>query len=77
MAALTEHKKKTKGIADEYDVRIFGLRLPREALYDNINRRVDEMFKRGLVREVKRLSRKNARLSRVNSKPAAPPSSSG
>ena len=37
---------------------VIGLHRDREALYQKINRRVDAMFKRGLVREVKRLARK-------------------
>ena len=33
----------------------FGLNIPRAILYDRIHRRVDEMFRSGLVQEVKRL----------------------
>lgn len=36
---------------------VIGLHRDREALYQKINRRVDAMFRKGLVREVKRLSR--------------------
>ena len=32
--------------------------MEREALYNNIDKRVDEMFKEGLVEEVRRLSKK-------------------
>jgi len=48
-------QKKTKGIKDKYDVRMFGITMERKILYEKINARVDEMFKRGLVAEAKRL----------------------
>ena len=37
---------------------VIGLNRDRGALYEKINRRVDVMFRKGLVREVKRLARK-------------------
>lgn len=37
---------------------VIGIHRDREALYQKINRRVDTMFRKGLVREVKRLARK-------------------
>lgn len=37
---------------DEHTV-VFGLRWPRQKLYERINKRVDEMIERGLVNEVK------------------------
>ncbi|MFH0985077.1 MAG: tRNA (adenosine(37)-N6)-dimethylallyltransferase MiaA [Candidatus Omnitrophota bacterium] len=37
---------------------VIGIHRDREALYQKINRRVDAMFRKGLVREVKRLARK-------------------
>jgi len=51
----TSLKAKTKGIKDVYDVRIFGLIMDREKLYERINKRVDLMFRKGLVGEVERL----------------------
>lgn len=60
---MTELKAGTKGIADKYNVKMFGLTLPREKIYSDINDRVDSMFKEGLVGEVKRLSGK--RLSKT------------
>lgn len=41
-----------------YDFKIFGLRIDREKLYKNIDDRVDEMFKKGIESEVRRLSKK-------------------
>jgi tRNA dimethylallyltransferase len=48
-------QKQRKGIADEYDVRIFCLNPDRTKLYERIDRRVDRMFSLGLVGEVKRI----------------------
>ena len=59
--AMSELKKKTKGLSKGYDVRIFCLSRPREKLYDRINKRVDKMFKQGAIGECKGL--KNKRLS--------------
>jgi tRNA dimethylallyltransferase len=60
---MTELKSGTKGIADKYRIRIFGLTSSREKIYSDINDRVDNMFKAGLVGEVKKLSKK--RLSKT------------
>ena len=54
----TSLRAKTKGIKDEYDVKLFGLTMERDKLYERINRRVDLMFKKGIVREVKRVLRR-------------------
>ncbi|MBN1353881.1 MAG: tRNA (adenosine(37)-N6)-dimethylallyltransferase MiaA [Candidatus Omnitrophica bacterium] len=47
--------EKTKGIKDEYEIKIFGLNMTRDALYERINKRTDCMFQEGAVKEVKRL----------------------
>jgi len=41
-----------------YDYRVFAINMPREILYDRINRRVDIMIERGLIDEVKQLYEK-------------------
>lgn len=41
-----------------YDYKVFALNMPREILYDRINRRVDIMIQKGLVEEVKKLYNK-------------------
>lgn len=41
-----------------YDYRVFAINMPREVLYDRINRRVDIMIERGLIDEVKQLYEK-------------------
>ena len=38
-----------------YQVNIFGVEINRDVLYDNINKRVDQMIKDGFVDEVKKL----------------------
>jgi len=50
---------KTPGLRElGYRPIVIGIHRDREALYRKINRRVDAMFRKGLVREVKRLARK-------------------
>jgi len=51
----TTLKMKTKGIKDEYDVKLFGLKMDREKLYKKINERIDAMFKKGVLNEVREL----------------------
>ncbi len=51
--------RKTPGLLElGYSPVVIGIHRDRDALYRKINRRVDAMFQRGLVREVKRLARK-------------------
>jgi len=52
---MSIHKKNTKGIANTCNIQQTGLFMPREELYEKINKRVDIMFKDGLLDEVKRL----------------------
>lgn len=49
--------EKTKSDC-EYDFKIFALNLDRTLLYDRINKRVDEMVKNGLIKEVETLYKK-------------------
>jgi len=53
---LSELKDKTEPLG--YKFKIFGLEVERERLYSNIDERVEEMFRQGLVEEVKRLSKR-------------------
>jgi len=57
----SELKKKTEPL--KYPFKIFGLEVEREKLYYNIGKRVDDMFRQGLVQEVKRLSKKKLSLT--------------
>jgi tRNA dimethylallyltransferase len=52
---ISQLQATRKGLADKYDIKILGLDMPRDELYKRIDERVDEMFKRGLVEEVKKL----------------------
>ncbi|HQJ15480.1 MAG TPA: tRNA dimethylallyltransferase, partial [Candidatus Omnitrophota bacterium] len=63
---ISELQKTRRGLADEFDVRIFCLDLQRDELYRRIDERVELMFSRGLIPEVKRLLKK--RLSRTASR---------
>ncbi|MFH1791236.1 MAG: tRNA (adenosine(37)-N6)-dimethylallyltransferase MiaA [Candidatus Omnitrophota bacterium] len=58
---ISEHKKKTSGIAGGgvYDIHMFGIDIPRNALYRKINERVDKMFEAGIVDEVKGLLKRD------------------
>ena len=52
----SELNKNTKPL--KYDFKIFGLAAERSELYKNIDDRVEEMFKKGIAREIKKLSKK-------------------
>lgn len=51
-------KEKKDSIEGKYDIEIFALNVNRDILYERINKRVDGMFKKGLLAEVKKLSEK-------------------
>ena len=53
---FSELKKETKKY--RYEFIKFGLRLPREEIYRQVNERVDDMIERGLVTETKKLVEK-------------------
>ena len=65
LTGKTIHEKKTEseGISGKYDCRMFGLDIPRKTLYARIDSAVEEMFKEGLVDEVKRLKRRKLSLT--------------
>lgn len=48
-------QKDRIGLSKEYAIKIFGLNLKRQTLYDIIDQRVERMFNQGLIAEVKRL----------------------
>ncbi|MDD5583989.1 MAG: tRNA (adenosine(37)-N6)-dimethylallyltransferase MiaA [Candidatus Omnitrophica bacterium] len=54
---LSKKKKEAKGLWGTVPIKIFGLRLKREALYAKIDKRVDEMFNAGAIAEVERLGK--------------------
>ncbi|MBU9889629.1 MAG: tRNA (adenosine(37)-N6)-dimethylallyltransferase MiaA [Candidatus Omnitrophica bacterium] len=54
----SQEQEKSPGLqALGYEPVVIGLHRDRQALYEKIDRRVDRMFRKGLVREVKRLMR--------------------
>ena len=62
---MTELKRDTKGLKDEFRIKIFGLIRPREDMYRLIEERVERMFASGMVREVKKLLK--GRVSKTSS----------
>lgn len=60
---ISELWLKRKGLRDKCEIKIFGLNKDRQELYNDINERVEKMFRSGAVREVKRLL--NKKLSRT------------
>ena len=58
---MTKWFTKTKILFDQNTFLKFYIDFPREALIDRINKRVDQMFKRGAIKEVKRFNRLKTR----------------
>jgi len=52
---ISELQRLKKGLSENYDIVIFGLNMDREKLYIKIDERVDKMFRKGMVCEVKKL----------------------
>lgn len=52
---ITEHQEVSRQIPSKYEFYAYGLKMDRERLYNRINQRVDIMFERGLIEEVKGL----------------------
>lgn len=52
---ISQLQKQRRGLSQDYQIKIFGLDMERDKLYQRIDRRVEKMFARGLVSEVKRL----------------------
>ncbi|MDD5430563.1 MAG: tRNA (adenosine(37)-N6)-dimethylallyltransferase MiaA [Candidatus Omnitrophica bacterium] len=62
-STFSELKKEAKGLRGELPLKIFGLNIKRQLLYDRINKRVDEMFEAGAIEEVKKLLKMNLSLT--------------
>lgn len=56
-------KNRQGGIWGEFDIRLFGFISERDELYRRIDTRTEEMFKKGLVKEVKGLLKKRLSLT--------------
>ncbi|MCK4918048.1 MAG: tRNA (adenosine(37)-N6)-dimethylallyltransferase MiaA [Candidatus Omnitrophica bacterium] len=52
---ISTKQKQGNGVYGKFPIKIFGLRLNRDLLYQRINERVDEMFIDGAIDEVKKL----------------------
>ncbi len=53
--SLTEHFAQTRSFVADFHILKIGLKIDRQILYTNIEKRVDKIFTRGLVNEVKNL----------------------
>jgi len=52
---ISWYKKRSKGLWGEFPIKIFGLTLRRDLLYKKINERVENMFRKGAVEEVRKI----------------------
>lgn len=53
---ISYHQEISRSLPPKYDFVIAGLTMEREKLYERINQRVDRMFEKGLIDEVKKLT---------------------
>lgn len=60
---ISKKQKQAKGLWGDFPIKIFGLRFPREVLYERINNRTDLMFEAGAAKEVKKLLKKKLSLT--------------
>ncbi len=52
---ISELQKKRQGLWGKYDIVVFGLTMDRQELYGRIDGRVEEMFRRKAVEEIRKL----------------------
>ena len=52
---ISEKQKENKGLWDVFSIRMFGLTMERQFLYEKINQRTEKMFRKGVVKEVEKL----------------------
>jgi len=55
---FSEIRPNREGLANHYDVCVYGLNWPRETLYQRINDRVDEMIACGAIQEAEAMMKK-------------------
>lgn len=53
---ISQLQKERSGLWGKYDIMIFSLNRERDQLYNRIDRRVEQMFAKGLVEEIKNLN---------------------
>lgn len=63
--AISEHQEQTKLKESRYRALYMMIDYPRDVLYDRINRRVDIMLERGLLKEAQQLYKKRDKLSKT------------
>lgn len=63
---ISDHNQKQKEQESPYNLAYFVLNLPRELLYERIDRRVDQMMKDGLLEEVAALKKDGCRRGMVS-----------
>ncbi|MCX7661559.1 MAG: tRNA (adenosine(37)-N6)-dimethylallyltransferase MiaA, partial [Candidatus Omnitrophica bacterium] len=56
---ISQLHKQRKGLFNLYEIKIFGLWMQKNLLYERIKDRLENMFNKGLIQEVKRLLGKN------------------
>ena len=54
----TQLEKESRKKGPDFDYILFGINMDRDKLYERINKRVDIMIEKGLIEEVKELSKK-------------------
>ena len=60
---ISEKKKEAEGLYGKLPMKIFGLQLKREILYERVNKRVEQMFKAGALEEATVLLKLNLSIS--------------
>lgn len=56
---ISKKQRESRGLWGKLSIRMFGLTLKRNLLYERVNKRVDKMFDKGAVEEVKNLLKLN------------------
>ena len=54
----TEQEKESRKNEVKYNYKVFAITIPREKLYERINKRVDQMLEQGLIEEVEKILEK-------------------
>lgn len=62
---ITLLQKEREGLSQDYDIKIFCINMKREKLYERIDERIEKMFAKGIVSEVRNILK--SRLSKTAS----------
>jgi len=54
---ISQLQKKRSGISKLYKIKIFAIDVERDKLYERINQRIEEMFSKGAISEIKKIKR--------------------